>query len=208
MNEAQRRNFVWGSAIPRAGPVERADKSSARIGIHMEDDQNPQTTALELTYVDDKNGGPMAWGRFEQTKEEVTCFIDLPSGTKAKMLKVNISSSAISAELQGQALIAGPLVAGVIADDSYWEIQDGKLELHLIKELPAKACGRENITGWWPCVVHTDSILDVRFCDREPFMLGEMNDLQQQSMRSMISRMMGSDDPTEGRAPTLDPLLD
>jgi len=48
----------------------------------------------------------------------------------------------------------------------------------------------------------------VRLCDKEPFLLGEMDDLQQNSMRSMIARMVGSDDPTDGRAPTLDPLID
>ena len=28
------------------------------------------------------------------------------------------------------------------------------------------------------------------------------------SMRSMVARMIGGDDPTEGKAPTLDPLKD
>ena len=165
--------------------------------------------ALQLSPVDDKNGGTAAWGRFEQTKEDVICFINLPEGTRAKMLKVNITSGAVSASvINGGALMHGMLVAGIVADDSYWEITDGKLELHLVKEQPAKACGRENIEGWWPCVLRTDSALDVRLCDKEPFLLGEMDDLQQNSMRSMIARMMGSDDPTEGRAPTLDPLID
>jgi hypothetical protein len=165
--------------------------------------------ALQLVPVDDKNGGTTAWGRFEQTKEDVTCFIKLPEGTRAKMLKVNITSTTVSASLaKGNALMHGTLVAGILADDSYWEINDGTLELHLVKERRAKACGRENIEGWWPCVLHTDSVLDVRLCDKEPFLLGEMDDLQQNSMRSMIARMVGSDDPTDGRAPTLDPLID
>ena len=165
--------------------------------------------ALQLVPVDDKNGGTTAWGRFEQTKEDVICFIKLPEGTRAKMLKVNITSTTVSASLaKGNALMHGTLVAGILADDSYWEINDGTLELHLVKERRAKACGRENIEGWWPCVLHTDSVLDVRLCDKEPFLLGDMDDLQQNSMRSMIARMVGSDDPTDGRAPTLDPLID
>lgn len=53
-----------------------------------------------------------------------------------------------------------------------------------------------------------DSALDVTLCDKEPFMLGEMDDLKHESMRSMVSRMLGSDDPTSGKAPTLDPLID
>jgi hypothetical protein len=82
------------------------------------------------------------------------------------------------------------------------------LEVHFVKESPAKACGRENPAGWWGRVLQSDSLLDVKLCDKEPFLLGEMDDLQQQSMRSMVARMMGSDDPTSGKAPTLDPLID
>jgi len=41
-------------------------------------------------------------------------------------------------------------------------------------------------------------------CDREPFILGEMDDRQQNEQRSILARMMGSDDPTEGRAPRVD----
>jgi hypothetical protein len=114
----------------------------------------------------------------------------------------------VSVARTGEALLAGPLHARVIADDCYWEIQSGVLEVHLTKEVPAKACGRENPEGWWGAVLQSDSLLDVKYCDKEPFLLGEMDDLQQQSMRSMVARMLGSDDPTEGRAPTLDPNID
>ena len=68
--------------------------------------------ALQLSPVDDKNGGTAAWGRFEQTKEDVICFINLPEGTRAKMLKVNITSGAVSASvINGGALMHGMLVA-------------------------------------------------------------------------------------------------
>ena len=164
--------------------------------------------AVQLVPVNDKNGGSASWGTWEQTKEEITCFLELPAGTKARELKCVITSNTVTASLKGEVLMQGPLVASVVADESYWEINDGKLEFHFDKELKAKACGRENPEGWWPCVLKSDSALDVALCDKEPFLLGEMDDLQQQSMRSMMARMMGSDDPTEGKAPTLDPLKD
>ena len=166
------------------------------------------SSAVSLVAVDDKNGGQASWGRWEQSKQEVTCILPLPAGTRGKELKVCITSTTVNAQLKGEVLVQGGLTASVVADDSYWELNEGNLEIHLVKELPAKACGRENAEGWWPCVLRTDSALDVTLCDKEPFMLGEMDDLQQNSMRSMVARMLGSDDPTDGKAPTLDPLID
>lgn len=48
----------------------------------------------------------------------------------------------------------------------------------LEKETPAKASGRESTEGWWDRVVLTDESLETIYCDREPFMLGEMDDLK------------------------------
>ena len=108
----------------------------------------------------------------------------------------------------GAELLAGPLVAPVIADDCFWEIIEGGLVLTFAKQDQAKACGRESAEGWWGRVLASDALVDVKLCDKEPFLLGEMDDLKHQSMRSMVSRMMGGDDPTSGKAPTLDPLID
>ena len=167
-------------------------------------------TELTFTPVNDNNGGNASWGRWEQTKTDVVCFLQLPAGTRGKFLKVGFTSTTVSVQLltTKDTLMEGPLAFSVIADDCYWEINDGALELHLTKQLAAKSCGRENPEGWWPCVLQTDVVHDVTLCDKEPFMLGEMDDLKHQSMRSMVSRMMGGDDPTSGKAPTLDPLID
>ena len=161
----------------------------------------------KLKPVNDKNGGDASWGRWEQTKADAVAFIQLPAGTRAKMINVAFTSTAVSVKLLStkETLMQGALAFSVIADECYWEIVDGLLELHFVKEQPAKACGRENPEGWWPCILRTDKVHDVTLCDKEPFLLGEMDDLLQNSMRSMIARMMGSDDPTEGKAPTLDP---
>ena len=169
-----------------------------------------QSSALTFAPVNDNNGGDAPWGRWEQTKTDAIAYIRLPEGTRAKMLKVVFTSTTVTVQLltTKDTLMQGALVASVIADDCYWEIVDGSLELHFVKELAAKACGRENPEGWWPCILRTDKVHDVTLGDKEPFLLGEMDDLQQNSMRSMIARMMGSDDPTEGKAPTLDPLVD
>ena len=96
--------------------------------------------------------------------------------------------------------MGGALEAAVIADDCFWEITDGVLVLTLVKQLRAKACGREDPVGWWGRVLASDKLLDVTLCDKEPFMLGEMDDLKHNSMRYHVAKMLGMDDasPIDG----------
>ena len=98
----------------------------------------------------------------------------------------------------GKEVLSGELFAPVTADESTWEMSDGKLLITLEKQAE----------GWWDRIVTSDTPLDTTRFDHEEFMLGDMDDLKHNSMRSMVSRMLGSDDPTEGKAPTLDPLID
>mmetsp|Transcript_20936 Transcript_20936/g.42480 ORF Transcript_20936/g.42480 Transcript_20936/m.42480 type:complete len:126 (-) Transcript_20936:477-854(-) len=122
------------------------------------------------------------------------------------MLRVNFTSTFVNAELltTKSVLMQGSLSEAVIADDCHWELVDGVLELHLAKELAAKDCAKTDPTGWWPCILRTDKAYDITLCDREPFVLGEMTELQANERRSQIARMLGCDDPTEGRAPRVD----
>lgn len=54
----------------------------------------------------------------------------------------------------------------------------GSLVITLEKELPAKASGKESSEGWWPRVVLSDEPRETLLCDKEPFMLGEMDELK------------------------------
>ncbi|KAL1524026.1 hypothetical protein AB1Y20_018940 [Prymnesium parvum] len=147
--------------------------------------------------VNEQNGGKSSWGTWEQTKTEVTLFLPLPEGAKPRDCQVKFSSTAIKVMVKGQLapLLDGTLAAAVIANDCFWEIQQGSLVITLEKETPAKASGRESTEGWWDRVVLTDESLETIYCDREPFMLGEMDDLKHESMRYHISKMLGTDDP-------------
>ena len=98
----------------------------------------------------------------------------------------------------GKEVVAGPICAAIVPDESTWEMSDGKVLITLEKQEE----------GWWDRVWVSDTAVDTSTFDHEPFMLGDMDDLKHNSMRSMVSRMLGSDDPTDGKAPTLDPLQD
>ena len=151
------------------------------------------------TPIDDSKGGVFSWGKFQQDKgATVILYVDAPAGTRGRQVQVQMQSRSLKVVVLGKEVMSGPLFGPVVVDDSTWEMSDGKLLITLEKQEE----------GWWDRVVVADEPLDTTTFDHEPFMLGEMDDLKHNSMRSMVSRMLGSDDPTEGRAPTLDPLQD
>jgi len=151
------------------------------------------------TPIDDSKGGTFAWGKFQQDKTKtVLVYVTVPDGTRGRQVQVTFSTNRIKVVALGKELLAGELVAAVVSDECTWEMVDGRLVITLEKQEE----------GWWDRVVLTDEPVDTSTFDQDPFTLGEMDDLQHNSMRSMVARMMGSDDPTDGRAPTLDPLKD
>ena len=151
------------------------------------------------TPIDDSKGGTFSWGKFQQDKTKtVLVYVTVPEGTRGRQVQVTISSKRIKVVTLGKEVLAGELVGPVVADECTWEMSDGKVLITLEKQEE----------GWWDRIVVQDAPVDTSTFDREEFMLGDMDDLKHNSMRSMVSRMLGSDDPTEGKAPTLDPLKD
>ena len=151
------------------------------------------------TPIDDSKGGTFSWGKFQQDKAKtVLVYVDVPEGTRGRQVNVTFTTRQLKVVVMGKEVLSGELFAPVTADESTWEMSDGKLLITLEKQAE----------GWWDRVVTSDTPLDTTRFDHEEFMLGDMDDLKHNSMRSMVSRMLGSDDPTEGRAPTLDPLKD
>ena len=149
--------------------------------------------------IDDSKGGTFDWGYFQQDKNtKVLVYVTVPEGTRGKQVKVTINSKSLKVVALGTEVMKGELCGAVVADESTWEMSDGKVLITLEKQ----------DEGWWDRVLAHDKPLDTSTFDHQKFLLGEMDDLQQNSMRSMVARMLGSDDPTEGRAPTLDPAKD
>ena len=151
------------------------------------------------TPIDDSKGGTFSWGKFQQDKAKtVLVYVDVPEGTRGRQVNVTFTTRQLKVVVMGKEVLSGELFAPVTADESTWEMSDGKLLITLEKQAE----------GWWDRVVTSDTPLDTTRFDHEEFMLGDMDDLKHNSMRSMVSRMLGSDDPTSGKAPTLDPLID
>lgn len=163
------------------------------------DEQGMAISADVSTPIDDSKGGTFSWGKFQQDKNKtVLVYVDVPDGTRGRQVQVTILSKSLKVVALGKEICKGEIFAPVTADECTWEMVDGKVLITLEKQ----------DEGWWPNVWLSDPPLDMSRFDDQEFLLGQMDDLQQQSMRSMVARMMGSEDPTEGKAPTLDPRYD
>ena len=149
--------------------------------------------------IDDSKGGEFTWGKFQQDKKTtVLVYVTVPEGTRGRQVQVTITTKKLKVVALGKELLSGELFGLVVADESTWEMSDGKILITLEKQEE----------GWWDRVVMSDTPVDATSFDQEKFVLGEMDDLKHASMRSMVSRMIGTEDPTEGKAPTLDPNID
>ena len=151
------------------------------------------------TPIDDTKGGVFSWGKFQQDKKEsVLVYMDVPEGTRGKQVQVIVMSRSLKVVALGKEVMSGGLAGGVVVDESTWEMSEGKVLSTLQKQSE----------GWWDRVWEQDAPVDMTRFEAVEDMVSGMSDLQHSSMRSMVSRMFGSDDPTEGKAPTLDPYKD
>ncbi|XP_066999657.1 nudC domain-containing protein 2 [Anabrus simplex] len=67
------------------------------------------------------------WGRWWQTVHEVHLEVNLPEGTKAKEVSVNVKPNYISCKIRGKDIFTGNLFGTVHADETVWTIEDGKV---------------------------------------------------------------------------------
>ena len=149
--------------------------------------------------IDDSKGGVFSWGKFQQDKTEtVLVYIDAPEGTRGKHVQIGFQSHAMKVIVLGKEVMSGPLFAPVVVDECTWQIEGGKVLITLQKQEE----------GWWDRVWQEDEPVDTSKFDWVEDQISGMSDDQHSSMRSMVSRMFGSDDPTPGRAPTMDPNKD
>jgi hypothetical protein len=149
--------------------------------------------------IDDSKGGVFSWGKFQQDKAKtVLVYVDVPEGTRGRQVQVTVLSRSLKVVALGKEVKSGALVRPVVVDESTWEMCDGKVLVTLEKQ----------DEGWWDCVWEQDAPLDISRFDALKDMVSGMTEEQHGSMRSMVSRMFGDNDPTSGRAPTLDPYKD
>ncbi|GLG93194.1 hypothetical protein R5R35_012720 [Gryllus longicercus] len=81
---------------------------------------------------------PTPWGRWWQTVHEVHLEVNLPEGTKAKQVHVEVKPAHLIIRVVGKDVISGKLFNVVHADETVWTIEDGRvLSIVLGKATPA-----------------------------------------------------------------------
>jgi len=91
--------------------------------------------------------------RWTQTVEDVSVFIDVPLGTNPKEIEVKVQTKRLRVAIKGKkTYIDGELFLAVVADSSFWTLEDKK-EIRLVL---AKAKQYET----WKTVVVGDHEMD------------------------------------------------
>ena len=89
---------------------------------------------------------------WEQSLEEVHCYIEPPPGVTAKMIDCKIEAAHITLGLKGNpAFMNEDFEQKVNASESYWTVEDGVIHLILTK-------GSKGVT--WPCFLRGHAPVD------------------------------------------------
>lgn len=115
---------------------------------------------------------------FKQTLKDVTVFLPVEPGTRAKSLKVKLDRNSIDIETaSGEKLIFGELFDAIALDESTWTVDDTReiiVSLEKVKE------------QWWPHVVKGDPKIDVTKLEPERSSLSELDS----ETRATVEKMM------------------
>lgn len=95
---------------------------------------------MSLSHFDEKRGViacTTEWGRWWQTVGEVCIEVNLPNGTRAKQVAVNIKPKCIECIVKGETIFKGTFFRTVVADETIWTIEEQKLlQIQLAKADP------------------------------------------------------------------------
>jgi hypothetical protein len=105
-----------------------ADKASARLALQR--GGGPAYAAVELPPQLSLDCQRYKW---RQSQSHVEVFVPLPEGLPAGRVAVRLTTSAISVCVDEAPVLAGRLYREIKAEESTWFIQDGVLEISMLK---------------------------------------------------------------------------
>eukprot|EP01027_Heterolobosea_sp_BB2_P012521 GEZU01018140.1.p1 GENE.GEZU01018140.1~~GEZU01018140.1.p1 ORF type:complete len:178 (-),score=60.68 GEZU01018140.1:356-889(-) len=141
------------------------------------------------------NGSVTDKYKWTQTLTDVTAYINVPEGTRAKFLEVTIKADHIKAGLKGQPpIIDAPLHKKVKHDDSFWQLEDGKtLIVYLAKQ---------NGMEWWSRLIVGEPEIDTTKIEPEN---SKLSDLDPET-RKTVEKMMFDQRQKQMGLPTSDEI--
>ncbi|KAF9346767.1 hypothetical protein BGX26_001716 [Mortierella sp. AD094] len=133
--------------------------------------------------------------KWRQTLIDVDVSVQVPKGTRAKDLTVDIKKRSLKVGVKGQPLIIdGELIKEIKVDDSTWTL-DNQQEINIHLE---KFKGTE----WWKCVIEGHPELDTTKIQPENSKLSDLDG----ETRSMVEKMMFDQRQKEAGKPSSDEL--
>eukprot|EP01100_Stratorugosa_tubuloviscum_P008679 TRINITY_DN3610_c0_g5_i3.p1 TRINITY_DN3610_c0_g5~~TRINITY_DN3610_c0_g5_i3.p1 ORF type:complete len:158 (-),score=65.86 TRINITY_DN3610_c0_g5_i3:42-515(-) len=113
-----------------------------------------------------------------QTLSEVTITIPLPNGIRGRDLVVNFRADSFSAGIKNQkALLEGEFFKTIKPGDCFWQIDNGKLVLEIVKL---------NQMEWWSSAIKGHEQIDTSKITPEN---SNLSDLDSET-RSVVEKMM------------------
>jgi hypothetical protein len=132
---------MYGRAQPKPRPAiyssedlaamrrqEEAGKSAARLVL--QENSGPAYAAVELPPLLSLDCQRYKW---RQNQSHVEVFVPLPEGMPASRVAVQLSTSAIAVSVDDTPVLRGQLWREIKAEESTWYVQDGMLEILMLK---------------------------------------------------------------------------
>ncbi|KAG0285607.1 hypothetical protein BGZ96_010174 [Linnemannia gamsii] len=141
-----------------------------------EEERTAHDAAARQKEAEEQASLPYKW---RQTLVDVDITFEVPKGTRARDLVVEIKKNSLKAGLRGQTpIIEGTLTKEVKLDDSTWSLEDQKeITIHLEKL---------KSTEWWKAVIEGHPAIDTTKIVPENSKLSDLDG----ETRGMVEKMM------------------
>ena len=163
-----------------AGPLTPDTDYEVRVRTHNSKGQSGWCCASFRTKQEPVEGGGTGpgytWTQGGKKNDEVTVFVTLPPGTRARQLDVtvkpaNLSITLLKADGQKETLVSGELFAPVKADDIEWELFEAKAGEKALKLLLLK----QSVQGpFWASLVRGHPEVETSGMKKEPMSTEQM----------------------------------
>uniref|UniRef100_A0A7S2KXX8 Nuclear migration protein nudC n=1 Tax=Leptocylindrus danicus TaxID=163516 RepID=A0A7S2KXX8_9STRA len=171
-------------AVPETSKIPQAvlsnDENKAVSSENKPDSNDNNNDGDDGSEEPPKGNGGVVPGKYvwTQTLEEVNLTMPLPDHTRGRDLKVTISKARLKILLHNETKVDAKFSKSVIADDSFWTLEDGnKLCINLQKL---------NQMEWWECVCEGDPKIDTKKVQPENSQLSDLDGETRQTVEKMM----------------------
>lgn len=130
------------------------------------------------------NGGKTEKYEWTQTLQETHVVVEVPQGTKARDVKVDLQKKTLKIGLKSESdlRVDGEMFNKIKVDDSFWTIEDGnRICVYLQKE---------NQMEWWKTVIKGDPEIDTQKVQPENSKLSDLDGDTRQTVEKMMVCLM------------------